>query len=108
MACDRGHTHLIVFMHACGYYLRAATNQGAASIRINMVAHHHAHYTLYNRTYFAGLIFMDSRLSAKTAKIGPLENFPLYGMHEMELQLLIVENDVFPSKQLALPFVPQA
>ena len=24
MACDRGHTHLIVFMHACGYYSRAA------------------------------------------------------------------------------------
>ena len=42
-------------------------------------ARHHAHYTLYNRTYFAGLIFADSRLSAKTAKIGPLENFPLYG-----------------------------
>ena len=40
---------------------------------------HHAHYTLYNRTYFTGLIFADSRLSAKTAKIGPLENFPLYG-----------------------------
>ena len=40
---------------------------------------HHAHYTLYNRTYFAGLIFVDSRLSAKNAKIGPLENFPLYG-----------------------------
>ena len=39
---------------------------------------HHAHYTLYNRTYFAGLIFADSRLSAKTAKIGSLENFPLY------------------------------
>ncbi len=39
----------------------------------------HAHYTLYNRTYFAGLIFTDSRLSAKTAKIEPHENFPLYG-----------------------------
>ena len=25
MACKRGHTHLIVFTHACGYYLRAAT-----------------------------------------------------------------------------------
>jgi hypothetical protein len=39
----------------------------------------HAHYTLYNCTYFAGLIFADSRLSAKTTKIGPHENFPLYG-----------------------------
>jgi hypothetical protein len=26
----------------------------------------HAHYTLYNRTYFTGLIFVDSRLSAET------------------------------------------
>ncbi len=29
----------------------------------------HAHYTLYNHTYFMGLIFADSRLSAKTTKI---------------------------------------
>jgi hypothetical protein len=41
-------------------------------------AHHHVH-VLYNRAYFAGLIFADSRLSAKTAKIGPLEKFSLYG-----------------------------
>ena len=31
------HAHVIVFAHACGYYLRAATNRGAASIRINTV-----------------------------------------------------------------------
>jgi hypothetical protein len=35
----------------------------------------HAHYT-----YFTGLIFADSRSSAKSTKIGPHENFPLYGM----------------------------
>ena len=45
----------------------------------------HAHYTLYNRSYFAGLIFAVSRSSVKTAKIGPLQNFPLYGMQEMEM-----------------------
>ncbi len=39
----------------------------------------HAHYTLYNHNYFTGLIFADSRLSTKIAKIGPHENFPLYG-----------------------------
>jgi hypothetical protein len=44
-------------------------------------ARNHAHYTLYNRTYFAGLIFVDSRSSAKTMKIGPHENFPLYGRY---------------------------
>ena len=43
-------------------------------------AHTHAHYTLYSRAYFVGLIFTDSCLSAKTTKIGPHENFPLYGM----------------------------
>ena len=32
--CDLGYGHLIEFAHACGYYLRAATIQGAASIRI--------------------------------------------------------------------------
>ena len=41
----------------------------------------HAHYTLYNCAYFAGLIFADSSLSVKTAKIGPHENFPLYSNH---------------------------
>jgi hypothetical protein len=34
----------------------------------------HAHCTLYNRTYFVGLIFADSHLSAKTTKIRPHEN----------------------------------
>ena len=33
-----------------------------------------AQYTLYNRAYFAGLIFTDS------TKIRPLKNFPLYGI----------------------------
>jgi hypothetical protein len=42
----------------------------------------HVHYTLYNRSYFTGLIkfFADNCLSAKTVKIGPHENFPLYGI----------------------------
>jgi hypothetical protein len=44
----------------------------------------HAHYTLYNRTYFAGLIFVDSHLSAKTTKIRPHKNFPLYSIAELE------------------------
>ena len=39
----------------------------------------HAHCTLHNRIYFASLTFADSRPSAKTAKIKPHENFPLYG-----------------------------
>ena len=39
MACDHSHTHLVVFAHVCGYYSRAATNQGVTSIRINTVLH---------------------------------------------------------------------
>jgi hypothetical protein len=38
-------------------------------------------HTLYSRAYFMSLIFADSRLSAKTVKIGPHENFPLYGSY---------------------------
>ena len=40
----------------------------------------HAHYVLYNQAYiyFAGLIFVLRRSSAKTVKIGPLKNFPPY------------------------------
>ena len=36
----------------------------------------HTHFVLYNWAYFVGLIFTVRRSSAK---IGPLENFPLYG-----------------------------
>ena len=32
MVCKYGHTHLIVFTHACGDYSRAATIRDAASI----------------------------------------------------------------------------
>jgi hypothetical protein len=32
MVCARGHTHLIVFAHACGYYF-FRTALGAATIR---------------------------------------------------------------------------
>ena len=60
-------------------FLRMASLQSFRGL-IFADARHHAHYTLYNRTYFAGLIFADSRLSVKTTKIGPLENFPLYGI----------------------------
>ena len=49
MACDRGHTHSIVFVHACGYYSRAATNWGAASIRMNTV-----YVTVYEKTRHMG------------------------------------------------------
>ena len=31
--------------------------------------------------YFAVLIFVVCQLTVKTAKIRPLENFPLYGIH---------------------------
>ena len=40
--CDRDHTHLIEFAHACGYYFfrwapGAATIRDVASIRVNTV-----------------------------------------------------------------------
>ena len=33
----------------------------------------HTHYVLYNRAFFAGLIFAVRRSFMKTAKIGPFE-----------------------------------
>ena len=42
----------------------------------------HAHYVLYNPTYFVGLIFAARRSSAKTTKIGPHEIFLLYSNME--------------------------
>jgi hypothetical protein len=49
------------------------------NFRSLMGVRNHTHYTLYNHANFAYLIFADSRLSAKTTKIGPLKMFPLYG-----------------------------
>ena len=57
-------------------FLRKASLQSFRGL-IFADARTHAHYTLYNRAYFAGLIFADSSLSAK---IGPHENFLLYGI----------------------------
>ena len=39
----------------------------------------HTHYVLYSLAYFVGLTFTVRQSSVKTVKIGPLENFPLYG-----------------------------
>ena len=40
----------------------------------------HSHYVPYNQTYFAGLIFTVRQSSAKTTKIRPHNNFPLYSI----------------------------
>ena len=45
----------------------------------------HAHCVLYNQAYFTGLMFAVRRSSVKTAKIGPLENFPLYSSLSCQL-----------------------
>ena len=37
-------------------------------------------YCICNQAYFMGLIFAVRQSSAKITKIGPLENFPLYGI----------------------------
>jgi hypothetical protein len=71
---------------------------------ISVDACNHAHYTLYNHTYFAGLIFADSRLSAKTAKIGPCENFPLYRIIGGELYCTCLPLS-FPSFSLSPRFL---
>ena len=58
------------------------------------------HCALYNRTYYVGLIFVLRQSSAKTAKIGPLENFPLYGTYMYMYYAITV--DLF-NKTLSLP-----
>ena len=52
----------------------------------------YVHYVLYNRTYFTGQIFVVRQSSEKTVKIGPLKNFPLYGMLVKSLYLAIITN----------------
>ena len=43
-------------------------------------AHNCTVTSLYKRAYFAGLTFAVHESTVKTAKIGSLENFPLYGI----------------------------
>ena len=43
-------------------------------------ASNHTITCMYIQAYFVGLIFAVEQLTAKTAKIGPLENFLLYGI----------------------------
>ena len=68
--------------------------------------HTHAHYTLYNRAYFAGLIFADSSLSAKTTKIGPHKNFRLYSKSYHRQQSCNRKgsyNEIWLSQMISLP-----
>ena len=39
--------------------------------------------------YSAGLIFMVCQSTTKTVKIGPLENFPLYGSYWQECMMML-------------------
>jgi hypothetical protein len=59
----------------CGVQFSRMANLRSFRGLIFADAWEHAHNTLYNRTYFA-----DSRSSTKNEKIGPHENFPLYGI----------------------------
>ena len=43
--------------------------------------HLHGRKNLRIGFYFAGLIFMVCQSTAKATKIGPLKNFPLYGIN---------------------------
>ena len=52
-------------------------NELVSSIQITMAT---LPLNCTRKLYFAGLIFVVCQLTAKTAKIGPLENFPLYGI----------------------------
>ena len=49
----------------------------------------HVHYV--QSSFLTGLIFMVRRSSTKTVKIGPLENFPLYGMFSVFLGKWLIE-----------------
>ena len=43
-------------------------------------AHYRAITSTYKCAYFMGLIFAVHESTIKTTKLGPLENFPLYGI----------------------------
>ena len=51
MACERGHTHLIVFTHACGYYSRAATIS-LAELQVRL---------LFEGGYYSGCGFFSNK-----------------------------------------------
>ena len=60
---------------------------------ISADVHDYAITSMYKCAYFAGLIFTVHESTMKTAKIGPLENFPLY---RICTSIIIVEYDYLP------------
>ena len=63
MACERGHTHLIVFTHACGYYSRAATIS-LAELQVQL---------LFEGGYYSGCGFYSNKYG-NCSEVGPFSN----------------------------------
>ncbi len=73
-----------------------ADSQSSKFSRFNFTdVHDHTHLYTVQPCLFHVSIFVDSSLSAKTAKIGPLENFPLYGTYNQDLTVIFPLMSVF-------------
>ena len=58
-ACERGHTHLIVFTHARGYYSRAATIS-LAELQVRL---------LFKGGYYSGCSFYSNKYDTCSYKV---------------------------------------
>ena len=67
MACKCGHTHLIVFTHACGYYLRAATIF-LAELQVRL---------LFEGSYYSGCGFYSNKYGISKCASIAAKSIPL-------------------------------
>ena len=74
MACERGHTHLIVFTHACGYYSRAATiSLAELQVRLLFEGGYYSGCGFYSNKYGNKLKEDFKQMSSRIANLTPIE-----------------------------------
>ena len=71
MACERGHTHLIVFTHACGDYSRAATIS-LAELQLQL---------LFEGGYYSGCGFYSNKYGICCSNYSATCKFTLVSLH---------------------------
>ena len=72
------HSNYCIAGNFCGVQFSRMVDLYNLWVNFRECEHSHPLCTVQS-SFFAGLIFVVRRSSMKTAKIGPLENFPLYG-----------------------------
>ena len=95
MACERGHTHFIVFTHACGYYSRAATiSLVDLQVRLLFEGGYYSGCGFYSNKYGIYHVHVDDdslvlSLTERNSCYPPIASY-YYGSYLYFVELLII------------------